>query len=80
MANADALSQFFKFIDEHQNEYVKLLADAVAIPSVSSEPDRRGECVRMAEWLVSELHRVGATYVIFRLRSSSLGFTSTDAH
>jgi len=36
---------------EHELEYVARLREAVAIPSVSLEPERRGDCDRMSTWL-----------------------------
>jgi len=41
------LQEIFKYVDEHQEVYVKRLADAVAIQSVSAWPHSRGECIRM---------------------------------
>ncbi|VDM48962.1 unnamed protein product [Toxocara canis] len=37
-------------IDEHAKKYVDRLRDAVAIPSVSAEPEHRKDVQRMMEW------------------------------
>ncbi|KIH47637.1 hypothetical protein ANCDUO_22299, partial [Ancylostoma duodenale] len=37
-------------IDAHQDEFVKVLKEAVAIASVSSDPERRSDCVKMVMW------------------------------
>lgn len=38
------------YVDQHKDRYVARLSDAVSIASVSGEPERRGEVVRMVEW------------------------------
>ena len=38
-----------RYIDDHQDEYVKRLADVVAIKSVSGWPDHRQEVIKMVE-------------------------------
>lgn len=41
---------YFRDIDEHAKKYVERLREAVAIPSVSGEPERRKDVQRMMEW------------------------------
>eukprot|EP00053_Salpingoeca_punica_P011993 m.107056 g.107056 ORF g.107056 m.107056 type:complete len:478 (-) comp15828_c0_seq4:1717-3150(-) len=53
------MEAFFKHIDSRQEELIKRLAEAVAIPSVSGEPERRSECVRMVEWTRDWAVRLG---------------------
>eukprot|EP00842_Homolaphlyctis_polyrhiza_P004510 jgi/Hompol1/505/HPOL_005335-RA len=55
-----------KYIDEHQDHYVKRLAEAVAIPSVSGTVAHRPHVVRMAKWVEAELQRLGATDIQLR--------------
>ncbi|ODQ67296.1 glutamate carboxypeptidase-like protein [Nadsonia fulvescens var. elongata DSM 6958] len=55
------LDTFFAKVDHLQPAFIDRLAKAVAIPSVSSEPERRHEVVRMGEFLRSELTALGAT-------------------
>lgn len=40
----------FSSIDEHQNDFIATLKEAVSIPSVSSEPNHRQDCVDMVMW------------------------------
>ncbi|KHN77499.1 Cytosolic non-specific dipeptidase [Toxocara canis] len=49
-----------KDIDEHAKKYVDRLRDAVAIPSVSAEPEHRKDVQRMMEWTKKHLEAVGA--------------------
>lgn len=60
MPNFEAL---FKKIDELKPAFIKRLADAVAIPSVSADEAHRPQVVKMGEWLAEELKQLGATDV-----------------
>lgn len=55
------LPQIFKFVDQNVDSYKKLLKEAVAIPSVSSDIKYRDDCVRMVEWMQEKLREVGST-------------------
>lgn len=46
-------------VDSRQEEFVQLLREAVAIRSVSAEPECRAECGRMAEFVSALLERLG---------------------
>jgi hypothetical protein len=54
-----APKEFLSYVDEHANAFIDRLAEAVAIPSVSGEVERRPEVVRMAGWVEAELKKVG---------------------
>lgn len=41
---------FLRAIDENQEEFIELLRESVAIRSVSADPARRDDCIRMSEW------------------------------
>ncbi|GMR50325.1 hypothetical protein PMAYCL1PPCAC_20520, partial [Pristionchus mayeri] len=56
-----AYEQVYKKIDERADCFVARLAEAVAIPSVSTEVARRHEVIRMCEWAEKELQKIGAT-------------------
>jgi len=58
MAGLDAV---FKHIDAHSGDYVKRLAETVAIKSVSGWPDHRDEVVKMVKWMKTQLEGCGAT-------------------
>ena len=62
----DALFAFAicQFIEEHEEEYVARLKEAVAIQSVSAWPENRGEIVRMIEWARDWVVKLGGTAVI----------------
>ncbi|VVT57736.1 uncharacterized protein SAPINGB_P005844 [Magnusiomyces paraingens] len=55
------LKRVFSKIDDLKPRFIKRLKDAVAIPSVSSEPDRRNELFRMAQFIKSESEPLGVT-------------------
>jgi len=49
MAEDEQMKKFFAFIDEHKEEYIKNLGDAIEIKSVSAWPNVRDEIVKMVE-------------------------------
>lgn len=53
------MDRFFAYVDEHQNEFVERLRQAVAIPSVSSQLEHRPDCFKMGEYLAAEMTRLG---------------------
>ncbi|KAK0717381.1 hypothetical protein B0T26DRAFT_709774 [Lasiosphaeria miniovina] len=57
---APQLDGFFKQVDTLSDHFIERLRQAVAIPSVSSEADRRPEVVRMGKFLADELTKLGA--------------------
>lgn len=54
-----APTNFTTYIDEHADSFIKRLAEAVAIPSVSGEGPRRKEVFRMGSWLEGQLNTLG---------------------
>lgn len=48
-------------MDKNKGRYIEILREAVAIKSVSGEPELRGECDRMVEWTKAKLEAVGVT-------------------
>lgn len=55
------LSFFFSHIDANKARYIDVLAEAVAIKSVSAWPDARPDCQRMMDWTQKRLEALGAT-------------------
>uniref|UniRef100_A0A8C4NG37 Carnosine dipeptidase 2 n=1 Tax=Eptatretus burgeri TaxID=7764 RepID=A0A8C4NG37_EPTBU len=53
------LQQIFCYINDHQDRYVQRLAEWVAIKSVSGEPEKRSEVVRMVKFVGAEIERLG---------------------
>lgn len=58
---APQLDGFFKQVDSDADHYIERLRKAVVIPSISAEPARRGDVVRMGEFLAAELKALGAS-------------------
>ncbi|EZA56255.1 hypothetical protein DMN91_009981 [Ooceraea biroi] len=56
-----ALEKLNKYIDEHKQEYINNLKEAVAIKSVSAWPDYRDDVVKMMKWAEAKLKNLGAT-------------------
>ncbi|KAI8054293.1 hypothetical protein BDF22DRAFT_678279 [Syncephalis plumigaleata] len=56
-----SVDRFFEHVDKQQDDYVQRLREIVAIPSVSCDLERRKDVVRMGEWLINELEKLGAT-------------------
>ncbi|XP_057333237.1 cytosolic non-specific dipeptidase [Microplitis mediator] len=55
------LAKLYGYVDEHKKEYIETLREAVAIKSVSSWPDARGEVVKMMEWMEKKMKALGAS-------------------
>lgn len=58
------MEKVFSYIDQHEDEYVKRLAEVVAIPSVSAWPDYRHEIVRQMNHTAKEVERLGGKVVL----------------
>ena len=54
------LEPYFKQVDALSETFIDRLRKAVAIPSVSADPERRKDVFRMGDFLASELERLGA--------------------
>ncbi|XP_056642202.1 cytosolic non-specific dipeptidase isoform X3 [Diorhabda sublineata] len=55
------LTKLFKYIEEHRDEYIENLRQAVAIQSVSAWPHKRGEIKKQLEWAAKKLINLGAS-------------------
>ncbi|KAF3357835.1 hypothetical protein VDGD_00025 [Verticillium dahliae] len=58
---APQLDGFFKQVDTDADHFIERLRNAVAIPSISAEPERRPDVVKMGEWMANELKSLGAS-------------------
>lgn len=58
-ASAADLTPFYSYVDEHASTYVQRLATAVAIPSVSADPERRPDCLRMIAHVRNWMDKLG---------------------
>lgn len=59
------MESIFKYVDAHQELYIKRLSDAVAVQSVSAEFDRRPDTIRMVEIVNEQLKELGATTEVY---------------
>lgn len=57
---APQLDAFFKTVDSQAESFIERLRQAVAIPSVSAEEERRQDVVKMGMFLKSQLEKLGA--------------------
>jgi len=53
------MEEFFKFVDSHQQDYVHRLGEAVGIQSVSGDPLRRDDVVKMGHWIKDWILKLG---------------------
>jgi len=51
------------FVAREQDRMLRELTEFLRIPSVSTYPDRAGDCRRAAEWLCQQLHTLGCSKV-----------------
>ncbi|XP_015923394.1 cytosolic non-specific dipeptidase [Parasteatoda tepidariorum] len=66
------MEQIFKFVDEHQKDYINGLKEAVAIKSVSAWPDYRPEINKMLQWAAKKLEEEGATVTLVDIGKQTL--------
>lgn len=55
------MKEFFDYVNAHVPSYINLLREVVEIPSVSAEPNRRHEVVKMVNWMNDRLKKLGAS-------------------
>lgn len=56
---AKVLQDVFGYIDSNKDKFIKNLRDAVAIPSVSGQPERRDDVITMVHWMEERLKKLG---------------------
>jgi len=59
------MEKIFKYIDDHQEKFIKVLADAVAVESVSAELERRPQTIEMVHIAEKQLQALGATTELY---------------
>ena len=57
--NEQLQSLLFNYVDEHIPDYINRLREAVAIESISSDPAKHGEILRMMKYTESEVLKLG---------------------
>ncbi|KAJ1727401.1 hypothetical protein LPJ61_004589 [Coemansia biformis] len=56
-----SVEKYFELVEQSQQQFIEQLREVVAIPSVSGDVSRRGDVIRMGEWLQSKWEALGAT-------------------
>ncbi|EGD79924.1 CNDP dipeptidase 2 [Salpingoeca rosetta] len=75
----DATSKkFFDHIESKKDEYIKRLAEAVAIDSVSGEVARRPKVVEMGHWLKAWIEKLGGTVTMKDIGKQTLEGQEVD--
>ncbi|XP_069685945.1 cytosolic non-specific dipeptidase-like [Periplaneta americana] len=54
------LQTVFKYVDSHKTAYIETLKEAVAFQSVSIDPNKREECIKIMRWTEKCFRKVGA--------------------
>ncbi|MBA3688011.1 MAG: dipeptidase [Chloroflexi bacterium] len=67
MTNLDTALAYLR---EHADEHMAGLDEFLRIPSVSADPQRRGDVRRAAQWIAEELTRIGAEHATITDTSS----------
>jgi Cys-Gly metallodipeptidase DUG1 len=57
---APQLDAYFKSVDDLSDAFITRLSDAVAIPSISAEDERRPDVIKMGHYLKAQLEGLGA--------------------
>ena len=65
--NEDDRKRFFAYVDAHLDSYIARLTEAVAIPSVSADGARRGDCFKMVHHYRAMMDQLGVTTVLREL-------------
>lgn len=66
------LEHFFNFIESNKANYIELLREAVAIPSVSAWPDHRPHVTLMSNWIAEKLKDLGVHIELCDIGSQAL--------
>lgn len=48
-----------RYIDSNKEKFITNLRDAVSIPSVSGQPERRDDVITMVHWMEDRLKKLG---------------------
>lgn len=60
-ANANSSDDVFALIEREQGRYLEELKEYIRIPSISTDPDYKGEVGRCSDWLIARLRAAGLT-------------------
>lgn len=68
----DELKDIFDYLHSNQEHYIKTLAEAVAIKSVSGKPENRPETIHMVEWFAQKLKKEGVEVELVDIGNQTL--------
>lgn len=54
-------SEIKNYLESNRTRFLKELTEFLAIPSISTDPSSKEECVRCAKWLLAQLESIGLT-------------------
>ncbi|KAM9307710.1 beta-Ala-His dipeptidase-like [Gastrophryne carolinensis] len=60
-ASEKLIEDLFQYIDANQDDFVQALKEWIAVPSDSSDPQLRGDLIRMVEVTAQRIKKLGAT-------------------
>jgi len=60
---SDHRNMALAYVQENQKEFLARMKELISIPSVSTDPERKGDIQKAAEWLKAELTALGMTRV-----------------
>lgn len=75
-----SLDTALAYLRDHADEHLAGLDEFLRIPSVSADPQRRGDVRRAAQWIADELTRIGAEHAIITDTSSHPVVTADWLH
>ncbi|KAJ6587365.1 glutamate carboxypeptidase [Mycena sp. CBHHK59/15] len=67
-----APAELLNYIDANADAFIARLAEAVSIPSISGDPARRPDVIKMAHWLDAQLRAAGVTTSLVDLGTEQL--------
>ena len=51
------------YAHDHAQQFRQQLYELIRIPSISTDPERKGDVRRAAEWIAADMRRIGANHV-----------------
>ncbi len=57
------MQEILKYIESNKSRYLDELKELIAIPSISTNPENKGDVVRCAEWISGHLRKIGMQHV-----------------
>jgi len=72
------MEKVFQYVDVNKDRFIKDLAEAVEIKSVSAWPEVRSEVVKMVKWMQNRLEKCGASVELCEVGEQTLPDGSVD--